>query len=171
MKRGRPSKYKEEYAEMAYKFALLGIPDKRMCLFFEVCEDTFNEWKKQHPNFSESLTRGKEIADAEVAKSLYERAIGYSHKEEKIFCHNGEIIRAETIQHYPPETKAAALWLKNRQGKYWREKQEIDMQSSVSMFLQDISGQPLSTPMGRVQAALDGQLPDYDDDESGESSE
>jgi transposase-like protein len=49
MKRGRPSKYKKEYVELAYKFALLGLPDKKMAEFFEVSESTFNEWKEQHP--------------------------------------------------------------------------------------------------------------------------
>jgi hypothetical protein len=124
MARGRPIKYKKEYAELAYKFALLGLSDKKMAEFFGVSEKKFHDWKIEHPQFLQSLTRGKEIADAEVAKSLYQRAMGYSHPEEKVFQHNGEIIRAETVKHYPPDTGAATLWLKNRQPKIWRDKQE-----------------------------------------------
>jgi len=47
---------------------------------------------------------------------LYDRAIGYLHKAEKIFCtKDGEIVRAEYIEHHPPDERAASLWLRNRQ--------------------------------------------------------
>lgn len=171
MPAGRPVKYKKEYAELAYKFALLGATDVQMAEFFNVTQATFQTWKKKHPELLESITRGKTQADAEVADRLYQRAKGYSHPEEKIFNNNGEIVRAETVKHYPPDTQAASLWLRNRQPKIWRDKQEVAVEGSLSLFLQEISGQPLSTPMGRVQASMDGEIPDYDDDESERSSQ
>lgn len=120
---GRPTDYKVEYVEQAFRLCLLGATDKDMADFFDVCEDTINEWKKVHPEFSESLKRGKIKADAEVANSLYHRALGYEHPEDKIFCTNGEVTTVETIKHYPPDTAAAFIWLKNRAG--WRDKQEV----------------------------------------------
>lgn len=121
-KRGRPTSYQEEYAEQAYKLCLLGATDKEMADFFGVEEKTLNNWKKAVPEFLQSITRGKEIADANVAERLYERAIGYTHPEEKIFQNAGEVIRAETKKHYPPDTQAASLWLRNRQKGRWRDK-------------------------------------------------
>jgi hypothetical protein len=36
----------------------------------------------------------------------------------------GEIVITPTVKHYPPDTSAATLWLKNRQGAVWRDKVE-----------------------------------------------
>ncbi|WP_276308161.1 hypothetical protein [Methylomonas sp. Kb3] len=39
-------------------------------------EKTINTWKKQAPEFADSLKRGKTLADAQVANSLFHRATG-----------------------------------------------------------------------------------------------
>jgi len=124
---GRPSKYKKEYAEQAYKLCLLGATDKELADFFGVTESTLNLWKKEHPEFSESLKNGKEVADANVADRLYKRAMGYEHPEDKIFQYEGEPVIVPTIKHYPPDTTAAIFWLKNRQRGKWRDKQDHEV--------------------------------------------
>lgn len=125
MPAGAPTKYKEEYNDLAYKFCLLGATDDKLADFFEVNPDTIHEWKKVYPEFSESIRRGKSIADAEVADSLYQRAKGYSHPDMYFGTYQGEIITEEYTKHYPPDTAAAIIWLKNRQPQLWRDKQEI----------------------------------------------
>jgi len=124
---GRPSKYKDEYAQQAYKLCLLGATDKDLASFFEVNEDTINQWKRDHPDFSESIKGGKEIADATVAQKLYHRAIGYEHPEDKIFNDNGKAMVVPTTKHYAPDPTAAIFWLKNRQSAKWRDKQELEV--------------------------------------------
>ncbi len=123
---GRPTKYKEEYNEQANKLCLLGATDEELASFFNVCEDTINEWKKTYEEFSVSVTRGKIMADAEVASSFFKRAKGFEIDSEKVFQSEGVIIRADTKTYYPPDAGAALNWLKNRQPKKWRDKQEID---------------------------------------------
>lgn len=127
MPAGRPTKYKKEYAELAYKFCLLGADDNRLADLLEVDVSTINNWKKSHPEFFESIKRGKYIADAEVAEALYHRAKGYSHPEDKIFNNNGEEMIVRTTKHYPPDTGAAMAWLKNRDPNRWRDKQDLDV--------------------------------------------
>ena len=125
--KGRPTKYNGQYANQAYKLCLLGYTDAELASFFEVCEDTIYEWKKVYIDFSESIKAGKEIADGNVVESLYKRACGYSHKETKIASFNGEITdEKEFDKHYPPDTKACEIWLRNRQPTKFREKIEID---------------------------------------------
>lgn len=124
---GRPTKYKPEYAEQARKLCLLGHTDVELAQFFEVSEDTINEWKKTYEEFSESIKKGKEFADVDVAESLYHRALGYSHPEVDIKIYAGEIIKTPIIKHYPPDTTAAIFWLKNRQKGKWRDKQELGL--------------------------------------------
>ena len=125
-KEGRPSKYKPEFTKQAYKLCLLGATDKGLANFFEVSEDTIHEWKKVHPEFSESLKEGKEEADAIVASSLFHRATGYSHKDVDIKIYKGKIITTQLTKHYPPDSTAAIFWLKNRNPKQWRDKQEVE---------------------------------------------
>ena len=132
MPAGQPTKYKKEYAELAYKFCLLGADDKRLAEFFEVKEQTINNWKKAHPQFFESIKRGKVIADAEVADSLYKRATGFSHTETKVFNNQGEILTHDVTKHYAPDPTAIAYWLNNRQRNNWAQRQEVN-QTNVEM--------------------------------------
>jgi hypothetical protein len=149
---GRPSKYKEEYAEQAYKLCLLGLTDAKLAEFFNVPESRINDWKKRFPKFRESIHAGKIPADAEVAASLYHRAKGYSHPDEKIFLHEGEVIRVPTTTHYPPSEKAADRWLMNRQRALWNAAQnmEISGKDGDSIKFDDVSA---SAKIAAIMAA------------------
>lgn len=119
------SKYKPEYDEQARKLCLLGAKDSQLADFFGVCEATINNWKNDHPTFLESLNRGKMLADAEIAQSLYHRAKGYVTSETKIATRDGQITDTLDVdKHYPPDATSAIFWLKNRQPAYWRDKTE-----------------------------------------------
>ncbi len=121
---GRPTRYRQEYDEQARKICLLGATDAELASVFGVSEQTLNAWKKAHPSFLESITRGKVVADAEVADRLYQRALGYTHNAVKIMIIANQVVREEYVEHYPPDTPAASLWLRNRQPAKWRDKVE-----------------------------------------------
>lgn len=132
---GRPTDYRDEYCEQVEKLCKLGATDSELADFFEVEESTINNWKIAHPEFLESIKRGKTLADANVADRLYQRATGYTHDAVKIFPTGGESedvdgnkVKGPLIvpykEHYPPDTAAAIFWLKNRQRKKWRDKVE-----------------------------------------------
>lgn len=139
---GRPSKFSSVNQDQIRILAEKGFTDKEMATFFGVTEQTWNNWKKAHPSFFESLKDWKAVADNQVERSLFERATGYEHPEEKIFQHNGEIIRAETTRHYPPDTTAGIFWLKNRKPNEWRDKQDVEHGASDSLadLLETIAG-------------------------------
>ncbi len=122
---GRPTKYKPEYAKQAYKLSLLGTTDQNLADFFEVALSTISEWKNTFPEFSDALKKGKQVADATVANSLYKRANGYKVKVDKIFQYEGSPVVVPTTEKYPPDTTAAIFWLKNRQPDQWRDKKEL----------------------------------------------
>ena len=124
---GRPTSFKPEYAEQARQLCLLGATDKDLADFFKVTDRTIDNWKEAHPEFFRSLTEGKVVADANVAERLYERAMGYSHPEEKVLQFQGKVIRATTTKHYPPDYQSMALWLKNRQSKKWTDTNHIQV--------------------------------------------
>ena len=150
-KRGRKSEYRIEYADQALKLCLLGATDKELSEFFSVSEQTLNKWKKDYPEFLESLKKGKNIADANVASSLYTRAIGYNCKATKFATSNGKITDSkEFIEHYPPDTTAAIFWLKNRQPEKWRDKKEVDANVNLGDELESLTDEQL-------QAIIDGK--------------
>lgn len=131
-KRGRPSPYKPEYAEQAYMLCLLGATNEQLADFFKVATSTIDKWIAEKPEFSGTIKAGRTLADATVARSLFERARGYNHKAVKLALdRKGQWQQAEYVEHYPPETQAARLWLINRQPDLWRDKQEIDLTKTI----------------------------------------
>lgn len=128
---GRPSKYQDGFVEQAAKLVRLGATDRDIADFFEVSEATINNWKLQHPEFLESLKRTKEEIDAQVERSLFQRAMGYSHPAVKFFQVGGEIVEKEYIEHYPPDATSMIFWLKNRQPDKWRDRREPPPDSDV----------------------------------------
>jgi hypothetical protein len=118
---------------------LLGSTDKELADFFLVSEDSVHEWKKVHTEFSESITRGKMLADAEVAASLFKRATGMTVKEMRLSGGGGgedgdSPSATETTKEIPPDTQAASLWLRNRQSAKWRDKQEIEHGGTIAVM-------------------------------------
>ncbi len=138
---GRPSDYKKEYNEQAYKYCLLGADDAKLGELFGVSKRTINTWKTKYPEFLHSLKKGKEIADAEIAHSLFHRAKGYSHPDVEVKVISGKVKLVKLVKHYPPDTGAAMAWLKNRNPTNWREKPvdpEPDTGKAVAEILKEL---------------------------------
>ena len=79
----------------------MGARDADLARAFDVSESTIDNWKAAHPEFLAALKAGRELADAEVANSLYRRAIGDGDR--------------------PPDVTACIFWLKNRRPDLWRD--------------------------------------------------
>ena len=120
---GRPPKYDPAFTEQARKLCSLGATDMELADFFGVARQTIYAWRNEHEEFSDAVCAGKERADSRVERSLFERAVGYTFESEKVFQHQGKIIRAPIREHVPPDPSAALNWLKNRQPDQWRDKQ------------------------------------------------
>jgi hypothetical protein len=120
-RRGRPPVYQEEYVEIAERLCrIMFAIDSQIAEFFGVTEKAINEWKNKHPAFGEAIKGGKDIADARVERSLFERAIGFKHPAVKIMQFEGEPVIVPYEEIYPPDTAACIYWLSNRQKGRWR---------------------------------------------------
>lgn len=141
---GRPTDYRLEYDEQAYKLALLGLNNEEIATFFEVTDRTIYNWIDSIPSFKKWLNKGRIEADTDVARALYHRAVGYNHPAVKIMQYDGVPITVDYTEHYPPDTGAATLWLKNRQPEKWRDKVDVNHGSQkdnpLKVFLQQIMG-------------------------------
>lgn len=76
-----------------------GLTDEQIAERCGVVRTTLYEWKKQHPDISDALKRGKEVVDYQVEKALLRKAL----------C--GDVT-------------AQIFWLKNRKPDKWRDKPE-----------------------------------------------
>jgi len=147
-KRGRPTAYKAIYAEQAHAFCLLGADDKKLAELFQVGEATINRWKLAHPEFRESIKKGKDVADCQVASALFQRAIGFSHPDVHISNFKGMITVTDIVKHYPPDPVSGIFWLKNRQPHLWRDRVEVKADVSIDPF----------PPKEKLQALLEDSL-------------
>lgn len=129
----RPSKYKPEFVQKAVDLCLQGATDRELAEFFKVSESTLNLWKIEHAEFSEALKMGKELADERVVRSLYRRALGYSHDAVHVSNFQGQVTLTPIVEHYPPDTVAAIFWLKNRRPAEWRDVKALDANLSGSI--------------------------------------
>ena len=124
-KGGRPTKFKPEYVEEVFKLCLLGATNEEIARFFNVATSTIDKWIAEIPEFSGSLKEGREGADSRVAKTLYQRALGWEHKAVKIVADakTGAEHQVPYTERYPPDTTAGIFWLKNRRPDLWRDMQ------------------------------------------------
>ena len=148
---GRPTIYRPELAALARKLALLGATGAEMADALNINVSTLSDWMHKHPELSRAIESGKTQADAEIAEGLYNRARGDTHEAVKIFMPAGADapVYAPYVEHYPPDTNAASLWLRNRQPDRWRDRQEVKVSGSVTHRLAQMS------PEERAQDALD----------------
>lgn len=123
--RGRPSDFRDEFVAQAEKLCRLGATDIELADFFEVDVRTIYRWAQSREVFCQALKAGKEACDDRVERSLYIRAVGYTHDAVKIFMPaNAEApVYAPYREHLAPDVGAAKMWLSNRRGDVWREKQ------------------------------------------------
>ena len=125
-KMGAPTKYNIEYNEQVEKLCMLGAIDIELADFFNVCEKTIDNWKKDN-DFLQSIKRGKEIADMKVVESLFKRANGYEHNDIHFSSYEGNVTQTPYIKRYAPDPTSMIFWIKNRRPRQWRDKQEMSL--------------------------------------------
>jgi hypothetical protein len=137
---GRPTLYKEDYNEQVKKLCLLGATDKEISDFLQISESTLNNWKLEYPEFMESIRAGKQMADMEIAHSLYNSAQDRIIPEQQAFKlkkvyydDNGKRIEEERVEivevgrSVPANDRSIQFWLKNRNPDRWKDKHEVEV--------------------------------------------
>ncbi|MEO9133193.1 MAG: hypothetical protein ABI240_18555 [Sphingomonas sp.] len=118
--------YEPEFAEQAAELCRLGATDEELAEHFEVCVRTIYRWRNSHEAFAKAVITGKEHADTRVERSLYSRAVGCSVNRVKIFKHAGDPdpVYAPYKLELAPDPNAALQWLRVRQPRKWRIREE-----------------------------------------------
>ena len=133
-KTGRPSKFFLLDLEQVRKVAELGWNDRQMADFFGVHLSNWYQWQVDYPEFRETLQAWKNNAEYRLERSLYERACGYSHAEDKIFKGSDDNpIVVKTTKHYPPDTSAATFLLKNYAPERFKDRQDMSLSGDMNL--------------------------------------
>lgn len=132
---GRRTLYRAEMCDLVERLCFLGLKDTELAHSLKITERTLNNWKREHPEFLQSIKKGREEADGHVARALYQRSIGFVCKRQQPFklkrtyydeegrrCEEERVEIAEFFDQVPPDTAAAFIWLKNRRPDKWMDK-------------------------------------------------
>lgn len=126
------------------ELVLIGYTNLEIAKALDISEETFYQYKKNYPEFSESITKNKPLANDKVIRSLYQRAQNQEiHETEEIEEHlfikdkgsgyevpvcddyGNPIIKRKKIKRtkvIPGDVKAMQFWLMNRGRNLWTNK-------------------------------------------------
>lgn len=116
---GRPTSYRPEFCDLAANYCLLGATNEELAGFFDVSPRTIDNWIARIPEFAAAVRDGRAAADARVARSLHQRAVGYTITVRRtVLCRGQERTLAREV-HYPADVRACIFWLRNRRRQDW----------------------------------------------------
>lgn len=130
---GRPLLFNDKLKDRILKLAEEGKKNEQIAYYIGISEKTFYNWLGRFPDLKTALYESKAVADELVEAGIFSRAIGYTHKEVKVFYDKdlGQVIEHVVDKHYPPDTSAGIFWLSNRNPEKWADKKEIKHAGSV----------------------------------------
>ena len=121
-----------------------GLTKEQIAKNMGISRDTLNEWEKKYSDISDTLKKGRDIADIQVENALFERARGGIHEVKKNFklketyydqmgrkCEKERLETAIDEVYIPGDTTAQIFWLKNRLPEKWRDKQSVEVSGLV----------------------------------------
>jgi hypothetical protein len=134
---GRPTLYRRDHCELARNYCLLGATNPELADFFGVSSRTIDNWIANHLAFAAAVREGRVVADARVARCLYERAVGYEHTAAHTVWHLGKERAVTNTVHHLPDIRACIFWLRNRQPRFWSGRAataEVDTVDDIALL-------------------------------------
>lgn len=125
---GRPTKYKPEYDEMAFKLCQAGYVNRELAEFFGVAESSIDLWISKHESFSGRVRAGRIGTDLQVVNAAFNSALDREvieeqaikirdQKEPGVFTE--EVVVVPVKRFIPGDPRAQQFWLTCRQPDKW----------------------------------------------------
>jgi len=148
----KPVKWNKDRCQQAFDFAFLGATDEQIAERMDVNIHTINYWKRTKPEFRKMLDKGRHQANAKVARSLYEVAVGYSHPDVtilanrvKVYNEAGRVIEEHTeplivpyTKYYKPESFACLKILAIKERELWADILKVQTTSDININVKKI---------------------------------
>ena len=120
MKRGRPTRYKPEFARRARSYCRLGAETRDLAEFFSVSTATLYRWLDRYPEFGLAVAMGQGERAGLLPPSMFKRATGYICRAERVFRPNSPNPQTADYNYRVLGDAAVALrWLRIRQPDKW----------------------------------------------------
>lgn len=177
-KMGRPSLYDPSYCQIAEKLCQNGATEQELADYLGTSLGSLQRWKLLQDDFRFATRMGKATVDDRVERSLLERALGSTWVEEqpitlrevrinldtkeRVESQRVELVRVQRSA--PPDTNAAFIWLRNRRGKDWKDKMEVEHSGVVTLAA--LVQQSLEAIEARKGETIEGQAQELSADNS-----
>ena len=141
MANGKWQQWEEDRAQLERitNWAAKGCTDAEIAHNMGIRRETLYVWKKQHPNISNAIKRGRELSIEIIENTFFAKATGGIVVSEGIEEFTGEMrdgkpyngtIKKRTVKReLPPDTAAMIFYLKNRAGYSDKKGPEISIQA------------------------------------------
>lgn len=132
-------RYRKDYHPLKiHELTLLGLPLEKVADILEIAPRTLYKWAEEKPEVKKAVSEGRDLADARVVHSLYKRALGVTISLDQVVklrdSDGNERVETVTLKkEVPPDTQAAAIWLRSRQRDIWAERQELDINQNMNV--------------------------------------
>jgi len=138
MAQGRPTKLSPAMIEKYVELASQGATEQEIADKLGVCRDTIYQWARDSETFSYARKEARDSANDHVEAALFKMATGLKHRVVKpMEVKDGDgvshIELVEYEERLPPNPTSMIFWLKNRRPDRWRDKQELEVDSTVEI--------------------------------------
>jgi len=174
-KNGRTAyKYDQTFHDAwAFSLAIKGATDAEIADAFGVARRTIERWsvakggdgKMSLTSFGEARRSGKEQADSQVVKKLYERCLGYdaTDVQQSIEYDSKGAPRVKETRtskrHVAPDVMAIMYWLNNRHRKTgeWSQRQDVNVSFGDDSIREAVRELTLDEARAKLAAIRDGK--------------
>jgi hypothetical protein len=126
----RPKKEAEKYGKVLTKaivaLAKSGKTNAEIARAIGISPKEFSLWVRSSSELKREMEDTRSFIEGLVEHSLLQLALGFKHKEVKVFCDkSGNITEHNVMKYYPPHFQAIQFLLKNLAPDKWKDRHEI----------------------------------------------
>ena len=137
-------KYGKEIVDRICKHLKGGATVQSTCAIVGISKETFYQWKKTKPDYSDVIKKAMAVPDRKVEDALRKSAImGHSFEEiEYKAVAVGDKVKLIPIKKItkvvPPNVTAQIFWLKNRCPDEFKDRQETELSGEVKVKIERV---------------------------------
>jgi hypothetical protein len=99
----------------------LGLTDLVISEELGISVSLFYKWRETYPELDQTVREAKALADGEVAAAVFKTATGFKKVEQRAVVTKTGVEIVDVEVDVDPDGKIGLQWLRQRQGKMWRE--------------------------------------------------
>ena len=125
--KGKYETHVKPYLNEIFEWLKQGYTDCSICEQLGLHQNTWIRYREENTELSELYARARAHRNALVMNKMFQKAIGYEHDDLFIAQYQGQIVEKPIKKYYPPDEKAADLFLRNNDPEYKSAKASNDI--------------------------------------------